>query len=92
MRWGREVDYHGSRSYGSDDGSEGLSGLKMAWLIEMVKIKLGTLRRRPAAPATLLNENQRSFSLLGTSSATRPAECPFPPKPPIRAHDWRVLP
>jgi len=92
MKWRRETDYHGSRGYGSEDAPVSMSSLTFAWLIEMVKIKLGKLRPRPRSPELLLKGGQRNFSLLGTSSRAAPAECPFPVKPEIREHDWRVLP
>lgn len=92
MKWRREVNYHGSRGYGSENAPVGQLSLTIAWLVEMAKIKLRTLRGRPNSPQVLLNEGQRKFSLLGTSSRAAPAECAFPLKPQIREHDWRILP
>jgi hypothetical protein len=88
MKWRREVDYHGSRPYGSEDVRLGLPSVTIAWLGEIVKSKLRKLRLRRSPPAVLLKGRQRNFSMLGVA----PADCPFPVKRQTREHDWRVLP
>lgn len=91
MKLHREIDYHGSRRYGSSV-APGLFGLMMAWLGEIAKSRLRKRRSRPASAAVLLHNGQRNFSLLGTDARGADADCPFPLKKPIADRDWRALP
>jgi hypothetical protein len=77
MRWSRSTDYHGSRSYEHDRPAVTQSSLMLAWLI--VRQKLRRLAARRASSTVLLQDGERSFSLLGgRSSRPRAAECAFP--------------
>lgn len=94
MTWHREIDYHGSRSYGADRPVARRFGAIGAWLA-----KLGGSKRSQAGdPRTraLPARTRTDFSLFGASSpapANRPADCPFPLKPGhFEARDWRLLP
>lgn len=91
MKWRREIDYHGSRRYGSEDAPVRLPALTLAWLVEMARIKLGKLRAQPRSAELQLKDRNRNFSLPGSNSAV-PADCPFPVKPQISERDWRVFP
>jgi hypothetical protein len=85
MKWRREIDYHGSRSYDSDTvGVSGRISLTLAWLTAIVKRrlqKLAVLGARPPERSLLLGEGEHHFSLLGATarrSAARADDCPFP--------------
>jgi hypothetical protein len=85
MKWRREIDYHGSRSYDSDTRRvPGRISLTLAWLTAIVKRRLenlATLRVRPPERRLLLGEGEHHFSLLGATarrSAARADDCPFP--------------
>jgi hypothetical protein len=87
-----EIDYHGSRSYGSEDPPVGTFSLTIAWLGEVVKSKLRNLRVGSAPPVVLLHDGEHNFSLLGAKAPARAADCPFPTKPELDRRNWRVLP
>lgn len=90
MKWHREIDYHGSRSYGSDERG---AGQFRAWLARLMKIG-GRKPRSPSSTAPLSGEH--GFSLLGAtgSRVAKPADCPFPMKSADHydRRDWRLLP
>jgi len=92
MKWRREVNYHGSRSYGSEEPPLKLSSVMIAWLAEIIKTKLRKRRPPPRPAALMLNDQGRKFSMLGTDSRAVPADCPFPVRAHIRKSDRRVLP
>lgn len=80
MRWSQPIDYHGSRSYETDEAAPRLFSL--AALANWLKQKFRkTPPRRSSATILLLNGEQH-FSILGASSPRNPrgriAECPFP--------------
>ena len=95
MKWRRSTDYHGTRSYNSDELAAGPS----AWFMNIGR-RLRDLRKpftQPTSTRVLLSEGERHFSLLGTSSGTsplqRPDDCPFPTRASDHnQRDWRVLP
>ena len=80
MKWGLQIDYHGSRSYESEERAVPRRSLILAWFIGMLK----SLRRsvsRPSSSAVLLRNGQRNFTLLGGATRerlVRSSECPFP--------------
>ena len=89
MKWRRETDYHGSRSYGGQEPPVKMLGLTLAWVLNIVRGKL----RRVRAPVVLLHDGEHNFSLLGADSRSGSADCPFPIKAEIPdRRDWRVLP
>ena len=93
MKWRRETDYHGSRSYGAAEARVNMLSLTLAWLINIVKTKLRRLGARSVSPVVLLHDGQHSFSLLGANSRSDAGDCPFPIKAEIPdLRDWRVLP
>ena len=53
MKWRREVNYHGSRSYGSEEPRLKLSSLMIAWFAEIIKAKLRKRRPPPRSPALI---------------------------------------
>ena len=94
MRWHRERDYHGSRTYSAEEPSISQVSLTIAWLFAMLRGKLRKAGPRPSS-TVLLHDGKHSFSLLGANDHARRdiAECAFPTKPAAVNHcDWRVLP
>ena len=91
MKWRREIDYHGSRSYGSG-GAPGQFTLMIAWLGEIAKSRLRKLGSRSASRAVRLQGREQTLTLLKAEARRRAADCPFPVKTPIVDRDWRVLP
>jgi hypothetical protein len=94
MKWRREIDYHGSRSYGADRSEVGAWSAVIAWFANISgrKTRARQTPSRGLPPAT-----GRGFSLLGATSATPKhdsVDCPFRLKSGASAHghDWRVLP
>jgi hypothetical protein len=93
MKWGRQIDYHGSRSYGADAPAFGRFSLIAAWLANALT---GKNRKRPSVTISL--DGERGYSWLGGTPArsprARPADCPFPTRPGALGHagDSRVLP
>jgi hypothetical protein len=101
MKWGRHIDYHGSRSYDADGPAIGRFRLIAAWLANVARRKLRKPRGhepRRSSSAILLANDERGFSWLGgTPDRNRrsgPADCPFPTNtgPSTHPGDWRVLP
>jgi hypothetical protein len=94
MTWHREIDYHGSRSYGADGPKARRFRAIAAWLANLT----GRKSPNPGDPRTraLPARPQTSLSLFGANSpapAQRPADCPFPLKPgQFDRRDWRLLP
>ena len=92
MKWRRETDYHGSRSYGAPEPRVNVLSLTLAWLVNIVRTKLRKVGARTVSPVVLLHDGEHSFSLLGANSRSN-AACPFPIKAEIPdRRDWRVLP
>ncbi len=90
MTWRRQIDYHGSRTYGSPAAAETATsrikqtaGLCVAW----VRQQLSTMMKFGIAPATetqsVIAGKQRGFSLLGADRGARlrHGDCPFPEEP-----------
>jgi len=86
MKWGRPIDYHGSRSYGPDEPERSWFGL--AGLVKWLKQKVRKPAPRRSSSAILLLNGERHFSLLGASNRrnapARVADCPFPTTLPPR--------
>ena len=96
MKWRREIDYHGSRSYGQVRRKAPAFTAIVAWFASLGGRKRAK-RNEPRAPGTLPPGAQRGYSLLGVSTAATPrerADCPFPIKsgPSFDRHDCRLLP
>jgi hypothetical protein len=77
MKWHREVDYHGSRSYGTDRPAIGGLSLIFAWLAAIARRRLRRFAPRPSPSAVLFHDGERSFSLLGARRRPDPLR-PFP--------------
>jgi hypothetical protein len=90
MTWRRQIDYHGSRTYGSPAATETApsrirqaAGFYVAW----AKRQLRTMLTFGIVPATetpsVVVRNQRGFSLLGSDrgATMRHRDCPFPEAP-----------
>jgi hypothetical protein len=93
MKWRRETDYHGSRSYGGHEPHVNMLSLTFAWMANIVRGKLRKLRARSVSPVVLLHDGEHNFSLLGANSRSEAVDCPFPIKAEIPdRRDWRVLP
>lgn len=96
MKWRREIDYHGSRSYSAEEPKSGVLGRMAAWLAGVVgrKEPKPAVHRKPASSLRL--HAQHGFSVLGNSTASlrKPPECPFPiaPGTTIDRRDFRLLP
>ena len=86
MKWG--YDYHGSRTYGTDEPMNRL-GLIVAWRAAVARRKF----QRPSGEIRLF-DGERHFSVLGADSNGRGDNSALPPVPPKTANfrDWRVLP
>ena len=80
MKWGREIDYHGSRAYGSDVPDLSPTRLLLDWLMRIASGKLGARREKPAPRA---RPREATFTLLGVSSSVsrRTTADPFPLAP-----------
>jgi hypothetical protein len=96
MKWGREIDYHGSRDYGAGEPNAGLFSTIFAWLAKLVgrKSDQGAARH---LPSRVVQNDPRQFALVvskGGKPPRRQADCPFPIKsdPRIDRHDRRLLP
>ena len=93
MKWRRETDYHGSRSYGYHEPQVNMLSLTFAWMTNIVRGKLRKLSARSVSPVVLLHDGKHNFSLLGANSRSDTADCQFPIKAEIPdRRDWRVLP
>ena len=93
MKWRRETDYHGSRSYGYHEPQVNMLSLIFARMTNIVRGKLRKLSARSVSPVVLLHDGEHHFSLLGANSRSDTADCPFPIKAEIPdRRDWRVLP
>jgi hypothetical protein len=96
MKWRREIDYHGSRSYSAEEPKSGVLGRMAAWLASIAGRREPEPVVLPKAANRLRVRTQHGFSVLGNSSATlrKPAECPFPiaPGTTIDRRDFRLLP
>lgn len=97
MKWRREIDYHGSRSYGADTAGVGLWSAVTAWLANIAARKALKRAARQTLPGGLPRGTYRGFSLIGASSHPPKhdtVDCPFPLKSGASTHgrDWRVLP
>ena len=94
MTWRRQIDYHGSRTYGSPAATEtAASRIKQTaeFYVAWVKQQFKTMLRFGIAPGTETRSpiagNQRGFSLLGSvRSATPRHDCPFPEAPARNRH------
>lgn len=90
MKWRREIDYHGSRSYGSDEPGRGQFKALFAWFA-----RAGG-RKAPPASQTAPVSGEHGYSWLGAGGdrVSKPADCPFPMKAADHydRRDWRLLP
>ena len=83
MKWNRETDYHGSRSYGADAPAVTRAGLLVAWLAAILRQKLRLLTGRPSCEV-LVHEGERTFSVLGTEVRLPGNDNPFAIEHPSR--------
>ena len=90
MTWRRQIDYHGSRTYGSPAAMETAPGRitqVASFYVAWAKRQLRTMLAFGIAPATetpsVVVRNQRGFSLLGSDRGARMQhrDCPFPEAP-----------
>jgi hypothetical protein len=90
MKWRRQMNYHGSRTYGDDEAAESRLRLDLAVLGGWVKQQLEKMLRA-GAPAsedfrTLVDARERNFSLLGGANENRHAiATPIWPSPAEKA-------
>jgi hypothetical protein len=82
MKWSREKDYHGYKSYAEDPAAGTAAGGILGGIIGALKAALNFVAR-PTPPAVTLKKAGRSgYSTLGGGSGLhRPPECPFPTEP-----------
>ena len=79
MKWSRERDYHGYRSYSEEAR---MSGGIAARLIAAFKSALNSLAKPTPAPISLGDRNRRGYSTLGAARGSKQsAELPFPTAP-----------
>ncbi|HKX91984.1 MAG TPA: hypothetical protein VJM15_06115 [Sphingomicrobium sp.] len=79
MKWHREIDYHGSRTYEPAGPGSGWAARLVARLAAF--FRGGTGESAGASPPSLLTgDGERTFSVLGKSNGAqrRHTECPFP--------------
>jgi len=80
MKWVRNTDYHGSRSYAADEHGVTQFSLLSAWLGGLARRLISSLAR-PSSSEILLRDGRRNFTLLGAEkhgSLTRASDSPFP--------------
>jgi hypothetical protein len=88
MTWRRQIDYHGSRTYGSAVATETaasrikwIASLYLAWARQRFQTMLRSALPPIDTPSRMTG-NQRGFSLLGSNArdGARPRhdDCPFP--------------
>ena len=96
MKWRREIDYHGMRSYSADEPRSGVLGRMAAWLASIAGRKEPKPVVLPKPANGFRVPKQHGFSVLGDGRATlrKPPECPFPiaPGTTIDRRDFRLLP
>lgn len=81
MKWSREKDYHGYRSY-SEEPRRRADGGVLAGVIGALKAALRVVARPTPPAVTLTNAGRRGYSTLGARSGLRrPSGCPFPTEP-----------
>ena len=96
MKWGRAIDYHGSRSYGGNEAPEGRPTLVQRCLATIARLRKSATP--PSSSTIMLADEESHFSLLGSGGRARadesPANCPFPTDLKTRhdPRDWRVFP
>ena len=92
MKWGRQIDYHGSRSYDADGPAVGRFGLIAAWLADVAASRLRRLRMsetRRTPSRIVLSKGKRGFSSLGAAPVRSPqpraADRPFSHAAPMKS-------
>jgi hypothetical protein len=79
MRWSREKDYHGYRSYGGEGAGHRSPGGFLSRLAGALKAALQVVARPTPSAVTLSKDGRSGFSTLGSRGGhRRPAERPFP--------------
>ena len=74
MKWTREKDYHGYRSYARDVAADGKTG---RGIIGALKAALNFIARPTPSPVALKISN-RALKLASRNGLQRAADCPFP--------------
>ena len=100
MKWGRDYDYHGSRTYDRNEPAIGRFSLMLHWIANVVRGRARRLSGRSSPPAFLLLDGKHNFSLLGDNRARasaaslgrQAANVPGRPAANVNVRDWRVLP
>jgi hypothetical protein len=90
MKWRREVDFHGSRSY-SEPPPVKLFSLMLSWLANVATGKLRGVRGGRSGSRRPRLYEEHGFSLLGARSG-RDGERRAPVRAKANGRDWRVLP
>ena len=97
MTW-RRRDYHGSRTYATDERPIGTTALAIAWFVAGTRRRLGNLLAwiaRPTPSEILMINGERRFSSLGASASSeqrKPGDLSIPSKSVAVLNDWRILP
>ncbi|MGE5562578.1 MAG: hypothetical protein ACM3ZV_04635 [Bacillota bacterium] len=94
MRWRREIDYHGSRSYGAEEPSVPMFRLAFAWLGYIVRRKASAPRPKPLSATVLLRDGRHNFTLLGARPGRAARNTPWSGavKSGFADNDRRVFP
>ena len=74
MKWSRERDYHGYKSYAEDAGNAG--GGILAGLVGAFKSVLGNIAKPTPSSSVNLSKGGRGYSTLGTRSGLKGASEP----------------
>lgn len=79
MKWSREEDYRGYRSYPEDSSHNGSVGARF---LAAIKAALRSIAKPTPSPIKLGDLDRKGYSTLGTRSGVRPAsDNPFPTAP-----------
>lgn len=96
MRLGRQMDYHGSRSYAADLPSAATgswAGRLAAWTKQKLEFLLRSGADQASETIWLVHGDDRHFSLLGAEYDRRPRRGARPsPFPEVEAQTRRPIP
>ncbi len=77
MKWSREKDYHGYKSYGSEAEADGfVEGIR-----RRLRAALNFIARPTPTPTIISQGRARGYSTLGMKSGLHDGNSPFPTEP-----------
>ena len=97
MKWARDYDYHGSRTYERNEPEVGHFSLMLHWTANVVREWGRRLTRRTPPPAFTSFEfsvlgGEKGDAMMPTPSHAPAANAPGRPAANVNLRDWRVLP